>query len=94
MWNRDLSNKDCVFVFTIYLTPSHLQRSYLPFAHAYLEDALACLIIHMLVFPQQQVDVTTGAMRGSGTDARVGIILYGKDGDSGERFLDHSLTHR
>jgi hypothetical protein len=41
-----------------------------------------------------QVEVTTGSMRGAGTDARVGIVLYGKHGDTGERFLDKSLTNR
>jgi len=40
-----------------------------------------------------RVIVKTGNLKGAGTDARVGVVLYGDKGDSGDRFLDHSLTH-
>eukprot|EP00047_Mylnosiga_fluctuans_P014195 m.36272 g.36272 ORF g.36272 m.36272 type:complete len:2392 (+) comp5381_c0_seq2:48-7223(+) len=41
-----------------------------------------------------QVAVKTGDVLGAGTDANVYVVLYGENGDSGERKLEHSLDHR
>jgi hypothetical protein len=41
-----------------------------------------------------EVTVKTTNKRGAGTDANVYIIIYGELGDSGERHLNKSKTHR
>ena len=41
-----------------------------------------------------KVNVYTGDVRGAGTDANVFINMYGNQGDSGERKLAGSETHR
>lgn len=38
--------------------------------------------------------VYTGDVRGAGTDANVFIIIFGDKGDTGERKLFNSETHR
>lgn len=40
------------------------------------------------------VEVYTGDMRGGGTDANVFITIFGDQGDSGERPLVKSETHK
>jgi hypothetical protein len=39
-----------------------------------------------------RVAVTTSDVRGAGTDANVGIVLYGEKGDTGERRLESSAN--
>ena len=49
--------------------------------------------VEQLAQVQYTVSVVTGTVKGAGTDANVSIIVYGSNGDSGERKLDKSKTH-
>ena len=49
---------------------------------------------HGCVDKKYVVNVVTGDVRGAGTDANVFLIIFGDRGDSGERKLVKSETHR
>jgi len=40
-----------------------------------------------------KISVYTGDKRGAGTDANVYIIMFGENGDSGDKFLDDSKNN-
>ena len=48
----------------------------------------------MLTEKNYLVNVYTGDVRGGGTDANVFITIFGDQGDTGERKLHSSETHR
>jgi lipoxygenase homology domain-containing protein 1 len=51
------------------------------------------LVIKKLPLKTYIVEVQTGKKSGAGTDADVFINIFGKYGDTGERYLKHSKTH-
>ena len=52
------------------------------------------MIIFLLAAKKYKVSVVTGDVARCGTDANVFMTMYGQKGDSGERKLHTSETHR
>lgn len=56
----------------------------------------SCLIVYEFLFPtdtKYKVTVYTGNKKGAGTDANVYIVLFGENGDSGQKNLDDSRNN-
>ena len=60
------------------------------------ELSLTCisLIFYFKTDTSYKVDVITGDLNGSGTDANVFLIIFGEYGDSGEIALKNSETYK
>lgn len=56
---------------------------------------ICCLRINLSISAKKYlVNVYTGDVKGAGTDANVFLTVYGDKGDTGERKLSKSETHR
>ena len=57
-----------------------------------LIDTLSYILI-IISDTHYKISVYTGDKRGAGTDANVYIIMFGENGDSGDKFLDDSKNN-